>query len=330
MNTPPPLPTVVKTSVKQGAVIGGWVCFGIGMLLMLGSLLTFIIYGPLLLVAFVLSIVAMSQGRIAGGVGLLLCCLAVPPITIVGLLAGRNEQITRLALPSPASPAPTVIASASPSEVPIPKAVSVVDELIDNAKRNVSEMSAQQLNDVKAELLKVPRTSARYREVQEILSRIDRYMVVAIKAEEKTAKRADSSWDYYERKDQMGRGVAKYAEVKSTNELSFQFPYSGAQHATLTIRSHPKHGKDVIVAIERGQFLCASYSGCRISVRFDEGAEQTFTGNGASDGNSKYLFISPYEKFVSQMRKAKKVRIEAEFFQEATRVMQFDVAGFDN
>ncbi|MEN3368466.1 MAG: hypothetical protein V7609_609 [Verrucomicrobiota bacterium] len=329
MKTPPPLPTVVNTNVKQGAVIGGWVCFAIGMLLMLLSLWAFIIYGPLLLVAFILSIVAMSQGRIAGGVSLLLCCLIVPPIAIVGLVAARSEQITKLAAPSAASPAPTVIASPSPATVEIPKAVSL-DEIINNAKKTVTpEMSAQELRDAKTELLKVPRTSGRYREVQEILSRLDRYLDAALKAEEKAARRAASSWTYYDRKDEMGRGVAKYAEVTSTNELSFHFPYSGEQHAKLTIRSHPKHGKDVIVTVERGQFLCAAYNGCRISIRFDEGAEETFSGRGASDGDPKYLFITPYDKFVSQMRKARQVRIEAEFYQEATRVMQFDVADFD-
>ena len=329
MNTPPPLPAVAENNVKRGAVVGGWVCFGMGMVLMLLSLWAFIIYGPLLLAAFILSTIAMSQGRVGGGVSLLLASLIIPPIALIGLVAIRSEQLLKTVSPTTPSSALEVAAAPSPTVQDFPKAQSI-DEIVNNAKKTVTpKTSAQELRKTKLELMTVLRGSGRYQEAQEILSRIDRYIDAATKAEERETRRAASQWTYYDRKDEMGRGVAKYAEVTSTNELSFHFPYSGEQHATLTIRSHPKHGKDVIVSLARGQFLCAAYGGCRISVRFDEGPEQTFTGHGASDGDPKYLFISPYDKFVGQMRKAKKIRIEAEFFQEATRVMQFDVADFD-
>ncbi len=61
----------LQTNVKQGALIGGWVCFGVGILFMVHSLWAFIFYGPLFFAAFVLSIVAMAQRRIGGGLALL-------------------------------------------------------------------------------------------------------------------------------------------------------------------------------------------------------------------------------------------------------------------
>jgi hypothetical protein len=82
----------LQTNVKQGAVIGGWVCFGVGILFMVHSLWAFIFYVPLFLAAFVLSIVAMAQGRVGGGLALLLCCVIIPPIAFVyclGLMAQR-------------------------------------------------------------------------------------------------------------------------------------------------------------------------------------------------------------------------------------------------
>jgi Bacterial SH3 domain len=80
----------LQTSVKQGAVIGGWVCFGVGILFMVHSLWAFIFYVPLFLAASVLSIIAMAQGRVGGGLTLLLCCVITPPIAFVyclGLMA---------------------------------------------------------------------------------------------------------------------------------------------------------------------------------------------------------------------------------------------------
>ena len=79
----------LQTNVKQGGLIGGWVCFGVGTAFMFLSLLTVIFYAPLFLAAFVLSIVAMSQRRVAGGLILLLCCVIIPPLTFFSLMAHR-------------------------------------------------------------------------------------------------------------------------------------------------------------------------------------------------------------------------------------------------
>lgn len=47
------------------ALLGAVVCLVIGLALMTWSLVTFVVYGPLFLVAFILSIVAIAQGRVA-------------------------------------------------------------------------------------------------------------------------------------------------------------------------------------------------------------------------------------------------------------------------
>ena len=89
MAEPIQAPVVVQTNVRQGAVIGGFVCLGLGLAFMALSLLTFFIYGPLFVAAFVLSIVAMAQRRTAGGIVLLLLTLLVPPVVGVGLATFR-------------------------------------------------------------------------------------------------------------------------------------------------------------------------------------------------------------------------------------------------
>lgn len=77
---------------RNGAVIGGWVCFGIGVALMFATLWSFILYGPLFLVAFILAIVAMAQRRVGQGVILLLASIVVPFVLFFGLAATRTAS----------------------------------------------------------------------------------------------------------------------------------------------------------------------------------------------------------------------------------------------
>lgn len=102
-----PIPEI-KTNVKQGASIGGWLCFILGLFVMYISLWAFYIYAPLLLVALVLGIVAMAQRRILMGIALLLSTLIIPPVFGLLLSAHRlnpikekTEQSMRQSSPPP-------------------------------------------------------------------------------------------------------------------------------------------------------------------------------------------------------------------------------------
>jgi len=85
-------PQTIMTNIKQGALIGGWVCFGLGLASMFFSLFLVFLYGPLFLVAFILSIVAMAQRRIWGGVALLLTTLILPTALWFTLFATRTAE----------------------------------------------------------------------------------------------------------------------------------------------------------------------------------------------------------------------------------------------
>jgi predicted RNA-binding Zn-ribbon protein involved in translation (DUF1610 family) len=73
----------LQTNVKQGAAKGGWVCFGVAVIIMFIPIPAWFIYGPLFFVSFILSIVAMSQGRIASGITLLLANVVGVPILFI-------------------------------------------------------------------------------------------------------------------------------------------------------------------------------------------------------------------------------------------------------
>src|SRR5713101_5888668 len=112
----------LQTNVKQGAIIGGWVCFGVGAALMFLSLWAIIFYAPLFFAAFVLSIVAMAQGRVAGGLTLLLCCVIIPSLTFLGLMARLVQPSDALKSPSPSTSletaTPTLTSGATPTPSP--------------------------------------------------------------------------------------------------------------------------------------------------------------------------------------------------------------------
>lgn len=124
----------------------------------------------------------------------------------------------------------------------------------------------------------------------------------------------------------MGRGLAKYASISSVNLVDFDFPYAGAQRARLLLRIHPKYGKDVILSIERGQFLCG-IDGCNITVRFDDGKPANYSVTEPADHKTTMLFIDEYSRFVSRLKRAKKLQIEARFYQQGNHVFEFDVSG---
>lgn len=136
-------------------------------------------------------------------------------------------------------------------------------------------------------------------------------------------------WRYSNNPDEMTRQPIIRALIDSTSTLSFDFPYAGTQRATLQLRKHPRWGNDVILQIQRGQFLCGSYDGCSVTVRFGNGKPQRFAASEANDNDSTFLFIRNYSNFVSQLRKVDEVVIEASFYQAGNRAIKFSTDGLD-
>lgn len=135
-------------------------------------------------------------------------------------------------------------------------------------------------------------------------------------------------WQYDVSEDPMSGAKRYTATVRSTNTVSFGFPYSGAQRGTLTLRAKGK-GKDVLFYIEQGQILCPSYQGCSAQVRFDEEKPVRFSANGPADHSSETIFLSDEGRFISKLKKSKRVRLAVEIYQNGAPAFEFDVSGFD-
>lgn len=136
-------------------------------------------------------------------------------------------------------------------------------------------------------------------------------------------------WSYHQSEDSMGKGGIYQAQVLSSNTVEFEFPYAGKQHARLSLRTHPRYGKDLIFSIQKGQILCRSYEDCIVLIRFDDEEAVKYNAGGADDNSTETIFIRNYGKFVDKMLKARRVRIAANIYQEGAPVFEFDVADFD-
>lgn len=136
-----------------------------------------------------------------------------------------------------------------------------------------------------------------------------------------------AQWNYRTETDPMG-GSIQTAVVQSTNEITFSSPYGGPQKGYVHLRVHPRHGRDVMFSIRRGQFMCR-LDGCTVLVRFDDGKPERWRAVEPVDHSPEVVFLRDYTRFLRSIRAAKLMRIEATFFHQGSRVFEFNVAGLD-
>lgn len=130
-------------------------------------------------------------------------------------------------------------------------------------------------------------------------------------------------WTYTDVDDQMSGKKVKLAFIEANDRLNFDFPYSGGAKAELVLRKHPRSGTNVMLQVSKGQFICRSYDGCTVHVKFDDAAPIRFHASEPSDHDSTTLFLTPTAKLVDGIKKAKTTRIEAEFYKEGRRTIVF-------
>ena len=144
------------------------------------------------------------------------------------------------------------------------------------------------------------------------------------------AKLAEFKWRYRVSNDQLTSKPTYIAWVKSLNQVSFDFPYQGIQRGELMLRTHPQHGKGLILQVEKGQMLVRSYENTSVKVVFDDGSPISYRVVGPADHGTTSLFFRDYHGFVGRMLKAKKVKISVPFYQQGNVVFEFNVSDFDS
>jgi hypothetical protein len=139
---------------------------------------------------------------------------------------------------------------------------------------------------------------------------------------------ASAAWVYSEKRDGTWGQTEWRANTVSVNLVEFGYPINGAQRAELVVRKHLRFGTSVYIRLARSRFLCRSFYSCDVIVRFDHAPPIRFPASGPSDHATNILFIRDEPRFVSALKSAKFVRIEAEFYQSGSKILEFDVDGF--
>lgn len=135
----------------------------------------------------------------------------------------------------------------------------------------------------------------------------------------------EKGWKYSEEDDKMTSKKTFYAQVDAKELLEFKAPYSGGATATLTIRNRGGEN-DVFLSVTTGQMLTTSFQSTSYRVRFDDQPLQNYEFVGPSDNSTTLVFVNNATKFIKNLKKAKKVILEIEFFQEGLRPIEFNVA----
>lgn len=133
-------------------------------------------------------------------------------------------------------------------------------------------------------------------------------------------------WTYETSKDEMTGKEIYFAATTSLNTLEFEFPYQGGTTFYLYVRNM-KGQNDVLLTLTKGQFMGSIMSSEYCRIKFDDGTVANYTFNSPDDGSSDKIFFDNPGRLISNLKKAKKLMIEAPFFNEGRQVIYFDVEG---
>lgn len=146
-----------------------------------------------------------------------------------------------------------------------------------------------------------------------------------LKDAKQTALRSqmNSSWTYDEQEDKMTSKSNYTASVDANELLDMNFPYNGGVVATLLVQNR-RGTNSILLLVSKGQILEPG-----VKIRFDDGKVMDLEGATPGDGDSKYLFLEPTGRIIANLKKSKKAIIEAQFYDNGLRQMEFNVEGFN-
>ena len=151
-----------------------------------------------------------------------------------------------------------------------------------------------------------------------------------IQNESLTNELVTGQWKYRAYEDKASGKTTFKASLLSENKINLSFPYSGFQNGTLSVRNHPRWGKDIYLKIEKGQILSIdgySYDNKYFLVRFDDGDVKRWKYVGASDLSSDVIFISNEKKFLEKLINSNKIYITVNLYRDGQNTFVFDSKG---
>nr|WP_141662012.1 hypothetical protein [Burkholderia ambifaria] len=149
-----------------------------------------------------------------------------------------------------------------------------------------------------------------------------------------TPPAAEAKWLYKEEHDSMRDKTYRVALLPASNVLDFDFPYNGGSHVLMIING--EQGRKLahpVLEIDKGQFDCGT-DGCDLTVKFDDQLQSYH----AQLLTSRRLYIwyregrnsvnGEEDEFIKNLRASHHMIIEARFYEDGARQIEFDTTGF--
>lgn len=130
-------------------------------------------------------------------------------------------------------------------------------------------------------------------------------------------------WQYETSIDKMTSNETKFATITSNESLNLEPPYDGINYGYLTLRK--KNELNIYISIDRGQ-ISGEYDNLYVMVRFDDEKPIRFDYNEPQDYSSDLIFIDNESKFLSKLKKSKKVLISLPLYQNGNQVLEFNTS----
>jgi hypothetical protein len=143
-----------------------------------------------------------------------------------------------------------------------------------------------------------------------------------------SASQTTSDWFYNVQRNERTNAPILAAQVTSSNAFEFNFPHQGQQHADLVLYKGHGDALHALLVVERGQFSCNNIDECRVAIRADYGPTTDFKISAPGGNPENERFIENPQLLSDLLVGAKRLRIEATFYRQGRRVLDFAVSGF--
>lgn len=135
-----------------------------------------------------------------------------------------------------------------------------------------------------------------------------------------------SDWEISEKVDEMSGSVNNFAEVYSTNELDFDFPYDGGSSFALILR-HMGGSNSICLFSNNAQFDMNYDSTDKVQIRIDDKPAIWYSFSESQSDKPGLIFINNTAQLIEELKAGKKLKIQASFFEEGSKIIKFDIEG---
>jgi|GEM_PF-2064443 hypothetical protein len=157
----------------------------------------------------------------------------------------------------------------------------------------------------------------------------DSTSITATNTKQVTPSQLDTSyhtdkWDYKMSQDSLGNKFY-FATIFSPETLDFKPMYDTGIIAVFGLVHRFKENL-VVLRVSEGAFIHNNGATDSLRIRFDDNTAEEFAYYRSNTAREGDILIEPAKKLIDELKRSKKIVIEATFYKNGTRQMEFNTA----